>query len=121
MFRRQTESEILDCLSDMERPTDIAHRILLNGIKPAFAANPHPQVDSNTGRKLAVTAGGERARHEMFEDQRWKTPASWGISNVLHGCLIRMSVGYMWRIATPWRTLTKICTNSLPRLRTIWL
>jgi hypothetical protein len=77
----------------MERPPDLAHRILLHGIKPAFAANPHPQVDNNTGRKLGVAAGGERAKHEMFEDQKWKDSSCWGMANVLHGCLIRMSVG----------------------------
>ena len=68
-------------------------RLLSDGVKPAFAANPHPQVDSNTGRKLAVASGGERARHEMFEDQAWKSASSWGIVNVLRGCLERMPVG----------------------------
>lgn len=67
-------------------------RLLNEGVKPAFAANPHPQVDSTTGRKLAVAAGGERAKHEMFEDQGWKSVSSWGIVDVLQGCLTRLSV-----------------------------
>jgi hypothetical protein len=67
-------------------------RLLSDGVKPAFAGNPHPQLDSGTGRKLAVIAGGERARHELFEDQVWKSASSWGIYNVLEGCLARLSV-----------------------------
>jgi hypothetical protein len=81
-----------DCLAHLPRSERVMLRLLSDGVKPAFAGNPHPQLDSGTGRKLAVAAGGERARHELFEDQAWKSAASWGICNVLEGCLARLSV-----------------------------
>ncbi|KAH8082638.1 hypothetical protein HD553DRAFT_62746 [Filobasidium floriforme] len=80
-----------DCLARLPQSERTLIRLLSDGVKPAFAGNPHPQLDSGTGRKLAVIAGGERARHELFEDQVWKSAPSWGIYNVLEGCLARLS------------------------------
>lgn len=36
--------------------------------------------------------GGERGRHEVFENQEWKTAAGWGLPSALKGCIEGMSV-----------------------------
>ncbi|KAG2147983.1 hypothetical protein DEU56DRAFT_103300 [Suillus clintonianus] len=72
---------ILDPLTEPHIPPLVLTRILTHHLKPAFAANPHPRLNLQTGRKLHQPADTQDA----YEGQVWKTRI--GTGNVLGWCL----------------------------------
>lgn len=72
---------ILDPLTEPHIPTLVLTRILTHHLKPAFAANPHPRLNLQTGRKLPRPADTQDA----YEGQVWKMRI--GTGNVLGWCL----------------------------------
>lgn len=75
--------------------TLLVRRVLEAHIKPLFARNPHPYVDTTTGRKLARAAGGPHAAHDHFEDQAWKSKNARGAIGALYWCVQNTSVSAM--------------------------
>ncbi|EKM75759.1 hypothetical protein AGABI1DRAFT_131988 [Agaricus bisporus var. burnettii JB137-S8] len=60
-------------------PALIRH-VLVNNLKPIFASNPHPYINTTTGRKLHRPAGGPGATHDYYDEQTWKTyPGIWSV------------------------------------------
>ncbi|CAK5275826.1 unnamed protein product, partial [Mycena citricolor] len=56
----------------MDPPLTLVTHILQNNIRPLFRSNPHPEMNAETGRKLARSAGGPNASQDFFESQHWK-------------------------------------------------
>lgn len=77
---------ILDPLTEPQIPPLVLTRILTHHLKPIFAANPHPRLNLQTGRKLPRPADTQDA----YEGQVWKTRI--GIGNVLGWCLRNIEV-----------------------------
>jgi hypothetical protein len=77
---------ILDPLTEPHIPPQVLTRILTHHLKPAFAANPHPRLNLQTGRKLPQPADTQDA----YEGQVWKTCV--GTGNVLGWCLRNIEV-----------------------------
>lgn len=75
--------EILDPY-DTAEPT-LLERILSHQLKPVFQKNPHPAVNTATGRRLARPAGGTDAVLDYYEGQDWKRHP--GMLNVLSWCV----------------------------------
>lgn len=77
---------ILHPLAAPHIPPVVLTRILNHHLKPAFAANPHPRLNLQTGRRLHEPADTQDA----YEGQVWKMRA--GTSNVLGWCLRNIDV-----------------------------
>lgn len=89
---------ILDPLIEPAIPPLVLTRILTHHLKPAFAANPHPRLNLQTGRKLPRPADTQDAH----EGQVWKTRI--GIGNVLGWCLRNIEASTyesVWHLILP--------------------
>jgi hypothetical protein len=89
---------ILDPLTEPHIPPQVLTRILTHHLKPAFAANPHPRLNLQTGRKLHRPADTQDA----YEGQVWKTRI--GTGNVLGWCLRNIEASTyesVWHLILP--------------------
>ncbi|KAG1859001.1 hypothetical protein DFJ58DRAFT_726458 [Suillus subalutaceus] len=89
---------ILGPLTEPDIPPLVLTRILTHHIKPAFAANPHPRLNLQTGRKLPRPADTQDA----YEGQVWKTRI--GTENVLGWCLRNIEASTyesVWHLILP--------------------
>ncbi|KAG0700062.1 hypothetical protein DFH29DRAFT_808042 [Suillus ampliporus] len=89
---------ILDPLTEPHIPSPVLIRILAHHLKPAFAANPHPRLNLQTGRKLHQPADTQDA----YEGQVWKTRV--GTGNVLGWCLRNIEASTyesVWHLILP--------------------
>ncbi|KAG1861688.1 hypothetical protein F4604DRAFT_2033222 [Suillus subluteus] len=89
---------ILGPLTEPDIPPLVLTRILTHHIKPAFAANPHPRLNLQTGRKLPRPADTQDA----YEGQVWKTRI--GTGNVLGWCLRNIEASTyesVWHLILP--------------------
>ncbi|KAI0637670.1 hypothetical protein C8Q77DRAFT_1047712 [Trametes polyzona] len=85
-----------------EPSVDILERILRDFVKPFFATNPHPNINPETGRKLARPAGGPLGHLDYLEGQEWKLHPE--LYNVLAWCLRHSesrAVERLWHLFLP--------------------
>ena len=66
--------------------TSIVALRLLESLRPLFAANPHPMLNTTTSRALSRPAGRQAAQADYVDHdgQRFKSPEAWGCYNVLY-------------------------------------
>ncbi|KAG2130971.1 uncharacterized protein EDB93DRAFT_945759 [Suillus bovinus] len=89
---------ILDPLTKPHIHPLVLTRILTYYLKPSFAANPHPRLNLQTGRKLPQPADTQDA----YEGQVWKTRI--GTGNVLGWCLRNIEASTyesVWHLILP--------------------
>lgn len=98
-----------DALSKSERPTRTVSKALCEGvlskvdvdgqiirvvlekhIKPIFQANPHPFIQTTTGRALPRGAGGAMAAQDQYNEQPWKEYPS--VDGTVSWCISRTTV-----------------------------
>ncbi|KAI0069244.1 hypothetical protein BV25DRAFT_1926578 [Artomyces pyxidatus] len=80
----------------------LLEQVLAQRVKPVFQTNPHPLLNSNTGRKMPRAAGGLMATQDAYEGQAWKEHP--GIANVLLWCLQRIDTDAyerLWYLVVP--------------------
>lgn len=63
----------------------IIAEVLSNHIKPLFQTNPHPRLNTTSGRALHREAGGPLGAHDFYEGQTWK--AHPGAADVISWCV----------------------------------
>ncbi|KAK7060110.1 hypothetical protein VNI00_000874 [Paramarasmius palmivorus] len=62
-----------EILREISPPTvPLLNEILSHHVKPMFRSNPHPSLNTSTGRKLNRPAGGPMASQDFYESQTWK-------------------------------------------------
>lgn len=69
---------------------DVVKIILQDHLKPIFRSNPHPLLNTTTGRKLPRPAGGTLATHDFYAEQTWKETV--GIHNIVLWCIRHLNV-----------------------------
>ncbi|KAH9853953.1 hypothetical protein C2E23DRAFT_727760 [Lenzites betulinus] len=97
---RATAQDILSSFKDPN--VDLLEKVLRDHVKPIFSANPHPNINVETGRKLAHSAGGPLGHLDYLEAQQWKSHPE--IYNVLSWCLQHAedrAVGRLWHLFIP--------------------
>ncbi|PAV20807.1 atp :trna-specific trna nucleotidyltransferase [Pyrrhoderma noxium] len=89
-------------LDSTEFSIELIRSILEDYVKPIFLANPHPQVNLNTGRILPKLAGGSLASIDYYQEQNWKGQP--GVANVVSWCIRHIPEnGYeqVWHLLIP--------------------
>ncbi|KAF5363567.1 hypothetical protein D9756_000959 [Leucocoprinus leucothites] len=68
-------------IPQISQPTiALLRQVLLKNLKPIFSANPHPYLNTTTGRKLTRPAGGPGATQDYYDEQTWKPyPGIWSV------------------------------------------
>lgn len=69
---------------------DLVREVLTHNLKPIFKASPHPNLNTETGRKLGGYAGGPMAMQDYYEEQVWKEYP--GIGKVVLWCVRHIPV-----------------------------
>ncbi|KAF9448472.1 hypothetical protein P691DRAFT_792581 [Macrolepiota fuliginosa MF-IS2] len=73
-------SDILSIPQISQPSLVLLRQVLLKNLKPIFSSNPHPYLNTTTGRKLARPAGGPGATQDYYDEQTWKTyPGIWSV------------------------------------------
>ncbi|KAF9485494.1 hypothetical protein BDN70DRAFT_927435 [Pholiota conissans] len=85
---KEADEEIAEdilCLPQLAPSRELITQVLTNNLKPIFKANPHPRLNTETGRKVAGSAGGPAAMQDYYDGQRWKEYP--GIGKVVLWCV----------------------------------
>jgi len=69
----------------------LLEHILSHHVKPVFRTNPHPSLNTSTGRTLPRPAGGPLAGLDHLEGQTWK--AHPGVVQLVSWCVRHCEVG----------------------------
>ena len=85
-----TYNDEIGLLDSTEFSVELIRSILEDYVKPIFLANPHPQVNLNTGRILPKLAGGSLASIDYYQEQNWKGQP--GVTNVVSWCIRHIPV-----------------------------
>jgi len=62
----------------------------MDHVKPIFLSNPHPSLNTVTGRKLSRFAGGPLASQDHYEGQTWKEHP--GVEYLVSWCVRHIQV-----------------------------
>lgn len=79
-----------DVLSKLEVDWQVLRIVLEKHIKPIFQANPHPSLQTATGRVLPRVAGGPMAAQDHYNEQPWKEHP--GVDGTMSWCISRTTV-----------------------------
>ncbi|KAJ3571675.1 hypothetical protein NP233_g3604 [Leucocoprinus birnbaumii] len=77
---QHTAFDILSIPQISQPNTALLRQVLVKNLKPIFSANPHPYLNTTTGKRLVRPAGGPGATQDYYDEQTWKTyPGIWNV------------------------------------------
>jgi len=97
-----TRDDALSVLSKLDVDGQIIRVVLEKHIKPIFQANPHPFIQTSTGRALPRGAGGAMAAQDQYNEQPWKGYPS--VDGTVSWCISRTtssSFESLWHLIIP--------------------